>query len=131
MRKFLAICAILLAIGCGDSTSPAGSVAGTWTLQSVNGYPVPFVAPQGPGSAIELTSDVITADAAGAFTQMTVIKTTTNGQETTESIPDSGTYSISGNAVTFTFVSGSPPGTGILDGDTLTVTTDLVLVYRR
>jgi len=127
----LTLCVVLLAIGCGDSTSPTVSAAGTWTLKSVNGFPVPFVAPQGNGDYIELTSDVITATSTGTFTQMTVIKTSTNGQVTTQSIPDNGTYTVSGNTVSFTFTSGSPPGAGTIDGNTLTVTTDITLVYTR
>ena len=131
MRKLVTMCAVVLAIGCGESTSPAVAVEGTWTLQSLNGFPVPFSAPQGNGNYIELTSDVITATSSGTFTQLTVIKTTTNGVVTTESIPDDGTYTVSGNDVTFSFSSGSAPGTGTIDGNTLTVTTDVILVYKR
>jgi hypothetical protein len=131
MRKLLALCVVLLAMGCGDSTAPTVSAAGTWTLKSVNGFPVPFTAPQGNGDYVELTSDVITATATGTFTQTTVVKTSTGGQVTTQSIPDNGTYSVSGNSVTFTFASGSPSGSGTIDGNTLTVTTDITLVYTR
>lgn len=131
MRKLVTMCAAVLAIGCGDSTSPAVSAAGTWTLQSINGFPVPFSAPQGNGNYIELTSDVIVATSSGTFTQMTVITTTTNGVATIDSIPDDGTYSVSGNDVTFSFTGGSPPGTGTISDNTLTVTTDVILVYKR
>jgi hypothetical protein len=126
MRKLLTIGAVLLAIGCGDSTAPAGSVAGTWNLRTVNGFSIPFAS-----NGVELTSDVITASASGTFTQMTVVKKTQGGQVTIDSIPDAGTYTISGHSVTFDFTSASPSGTGILDGNTLTVTTDITLVYRR
>jgi hypothetical protein len=131
MRKLVAVCAVMFAIACSDSTGPGAAVAGTWTLQSVNGFPVPYVAPQGGGNSIELTSDVITATSAGTFTQMTVTKTTTNGAVTIDSIPDAGTYTVSGDAVTFKFDSGSPSGTGTIDGNTLTVNTDIVLIYKR
>jgi hypothetical protein len=131
MRTLLAVCAVLLALGCGDSTAPAGSVAGTWNLKTVNGFSVPFVSPQGGGSTVELTSDVITATASGTFTQMTVVKTTTGGQVTIDSIPDAGTYTISGHTVTFDFTSDAPTGSGDLDGSTLTVRTDITLVYKR
>jgi hypothetical protein len=131
MRKLLAFCAIVVAIGCSDTTAPAGSVAGVWTLKTVNGFPVPFAAPQGGADTIELTSDVITANASGTFTQLTVMKRTTSGVVTIDSIPDAGNYAISGNVVTFDFSSSSPTGQGVLVGDTLTVTTDITLVYRR
>ena len=131
MRKVPAIFAMLLAIGCGNSTGPTVSVTGTWTLETVNGYPVPFVSTQSGGNSDELTSDVITATATGTFTQMTVVKTTKSAQVTVDSIPDAGIYSIRGNAVTFDFASDAPTGTGIVDGNTLTVRTDITLVYKR
>jgi len=132
MRKLMAICALALAVGCGsESTAPTVSVAGTWHLQTVNGFPVPFVSPQGNGDSIELTSDEITADALGNFTQMTVMKTTTGGQVTIDSIPDAGTYTVKRNGVTFIFQSNSPSGAGIIEGNTMTVTTDITLVYKR
>ena len=131
MRKLLAVVITLIAVGCGDSTAPAGSVAGTWTLKTINGFSVPFVSPQSGGNTIELTSDIITATATGTFTQMTVVKTTTGGQVTIDSIPDAGSYTISGHTVTFDFTSDAPTGSGILDGNTLTVTTDITLVYKR
>ena len=131
MRTLLTLCAVLLAIACGDSTGPSASVAGTWTLQSLNGFTVPFKSPQAPGDTIELTSDVIDASASGTFTQMTVVKTTKSGTVTIDSIPDAGSYSVKGNVVTFDFTSDAPNGAGVIDGNTMTVTTDITLVYRR
>ena len=131
MRALITTCAVLLMIGCGDSTGPSASVAGTWTLQSLNGFAVPFKSPRAGGDTLELTSDVITATASGTFTQMTVVKTTTSGLVTIDSIPDAGTYSVKGNVVTFDFTSNAPNGSGLIDGNTMTVTTDIRLVYVR
>lgn len=131
MRALITTCVVLLAIGCGDSTGPAAAVAGTWTLQSLNGFAVPFKSPRAGGDTIELTSDVITATAAGTFTQMTVVTTTTSGVVTIDSIPDAGSYSVKGNVVTFDFTSDAPNGSGVIDGNTMTVMTDIKLVYAR
>jgi len=132
MKRFVAACVVLLAIACGDSTSPSASVAGTWTLQTVNGAPLPFVIAQVGADKIELTSDVITANSNGSFTQMTTVKTTESGQVTTESIPDAGTYTQNGTAVTFTFNSDGSSGTGTLNGNTVTVASQgFSLVYTR
>jgi hypothetical protein len=54
-------------------------------------------------------------------TQMTHFCTTQDGQVTTDSIPNSGTYALNGTAVTFTFDSDGSTGTGSLSGNTLTV----------
>ena len=132
MRRLLAACVALLAIACGDSTSPSASAAGTWTLQTVNGAPLPFVLLQVGADKLELTSDVITANSTGSFTQMTTLKTTEDGQVTTESIPDAGTYTQAGTAITFTFNSDGSTGTGTLTGNTVTVASQgYSLVYTR
>jgi hypothetical protein len=81
---------------------------------------------------LELTSDVITANSTGSFTQMTTIRSTEGGQVTNESIPDAGTYTQAGTAVTFTFNSDGSSGTGTLSGNTVTVASQgYSLVYTR
>jgi hypothetical protein len=63
---------------------------------------------------------------------MTTIKTTEGGQVTTETIPDAGTYTQTGTAVTFTFNSDGSSGTGTLNGNTVTVASQgFSLVYTR
>jgi methyl coenzyme M reductase beta subunit len=63
---------------------------------------------------------------------MTTVKTTESGQVTTESIPDAGTYTQNGTAVTFTFNSDGSSGTGTLNGNTVTVASQgFSLVYTR
>jgi hypothetical protein len=132
MRKLLSLCAILFAIGCGDSTSPILTVAGTWSLQSVDGISLPYILEQVGADKAELTSDVITANSTGSFTETTNIKITEGGQVTNESFPDAGTYTQSGSAVTFTFNSDGSSGTATLNGNTLTMTTaGFSLVYTR
>ena len=127
---------LLLALGTAgcssdDSTGPDISVDGTWTLQTVNGSNLPYVVAQAGNDKVEVTADVLTV-ASGAFTELTTIRVTSGGAVTTQSIPDAGTYSINGTAVTFTFQSDGSTGTGTLNENSLIVVTQgLSLLYRK
>ena len=133
--RIIACLLLLVGAACGgDSpTQPtSNSVAGTWSLQTVNGAALPYVAAQVGLDKVELTSDVITAVASGSFTQITQVRVTQNGQVSTQSIPDAGSYTLNGTAVTFTFNNDGSSGTGSLTGNTLTVAQDgLVFVYKK
>jgi hypothetical protein len=133
--RFMACALLIVAAACGSDgpTQPtSASVAGTWSLQTINGTPLPYVVVQTGVDKVELTSDVITAVASGSFTQITQVRITQNGQVSTQSIPDAGSYSLSGTAVTFTFSSDGSTGTGSLSGNTLTVASDgFAYVYKK
>jgi hypothetical protein len=129
------ILAILSAAGCGgDSTSPAAqSIAGSWTLQSVNGSPLPFIVPQTGADKLEVLSDVLVISGTGSFTQTTSTRTTTNGVPTTQSVVDAGSYTLNGSTVTLHFSSDGFIGTASWSGNTITTVTGegLALVYKR
>lgn len=122
MKKlFFALLAV--AIACSDSTGPTkASVAGTWTLQSINGVTLPVVIDQSLTSKLEITGDVLTVSSSGSFTQATSFRLTQNNVVQTQTIPDAGSYVLSGSTVTFQFQSDGSTGTGTLNGNTMTVT---------
>jgi hypothetical protein len=133
MKKvFFALLALTIACS-SDSTGPtSASVAGTWNLQSVNGAPLPFVVAQTGANKTELTADVLTVTSSGSFTEITTVRTTLNGQVTTQTIPDAGSYVLNGNNVTFQFQSDGSVGSGTVSGSTLTVSTaGLSLIYKK
>lgn len=128
------ILAVLSAAGCAnDSTSPATqSIAGSWTLQSVNGSSMPFIVAQTGTNKTELLSDVIAISGTGSFTQTTSVRTTTNGVPTTQSVADAGSYTLNGSAITLHFNSDGSTGTGSWSGNTITTTDGgFALVYKR
>jgi ABC-type Fe3+-hydroxamate transport system substrate-binding protein len=125
MRRLLvmtfAFATVLLA-GCGSdgSTAPTqASLAGTWSLSTINGSPLPFVL-QASGPKIEIMSDEFTVAANGTFTESTVARVTDGTTVSTITIPDNGTYTLNGTAAVFTFSDGSS-GTGTVSGNTFTV----------
>ena len=133
--RLIACMLLLVGAACGgDSptqpTSP--SVAGTWSLQTINGTGLPYIVAQTGSDKVELTSDVLTVVGSGSFTQITQVRVTQNGQVSTQSIPDAGSYVLNGTAVTFTFNSDGSSGTGSLSGNTLTIAEDgFAYVYRK
>jgi hypothetical protein len=133
--RFIACLLLVVTAACGSDapTQPtSASVTGTWRLQTVNGTALPFVAAQIGSDKVELTSDVLTAVQSGSFTRMTQIRVTQNGQASTQSISDAGSYTLSGTAVTFTFDGDGSSGTGSISGNTLTVAEDgFAYIYKR
>ena len=124
MRRLLPLVALAVAVACGsDSTTQPtiASVAGTWNLQSVNGSPLPFTLTQTGSDRLELLSGVVTANANGTYTEVAQFRTTVNGQSSTSTESDAGTFTLNGTAVSLT---GTQTGNinGALSGNTLTLT---------
>jgi hypothetical protein len=119
--------------GDSDPTAPTqASITGTWTLQTINGTRLPFIVAQTGADKLELTSDVLTVSGTGSFTQTTTLRLTQNGQVTTQSVADAGTYTLNGTAASFRFNSDGSTGTGSISGNTLTVTSEgFALVYTK
>jgi hypothetical protein len=117
----LALCG---ALACGsDATvsepTPA-SLVGTWALHDINGIVLPAVIGQTATTKIEMMSDVVTATAAGTYSIVAQLRTTTNGQVTLSSESDAGTYTLTGNAVVIHSDNGSTIN-GTVKGNTFTV----------
>ena len=123
------------AAACG-SDSPAAptlaSVAGTWNLQTVNGVSLPLVLSQTSTEKHELTALTFDATSTGTFTETDSYRDTVNGVVSTSSTGDSGTYTINGSSITFTFDSDGLSDTGTISGNTLTIISQgIVLVLRK
>jgi lipocalin-like protein len=122
MRRLIPlVLAIAVACGSDSPTQPTNaSIAGTWSLTSVNGAGLPFVVSQTAGDKVELVGDVVTATATGTYTERFTFRETLNGVVTTTDQPDNGTYTINGNAITLhSSTNGSI--TGALNGNTFTL----------
>src|SRR5262245_11718849 len=135
MRRLLAAVALSFAVACGGDSStapPAEQLAGTWTLQTVNGAPLPFVIAQSGTNTLEVLSDVFVIASTGTFTQTTTFRSTVNGVVTTDSIPDTGSYTQSGTTLSLHFNGDGSSGTASWSGNTLTASTGgITAVYKR
>ena len=134
-RIFAVVCtaAMALVAGCGSDgpTLPTqASVAGTWNLTTVNGAPLPFIL-QAANPKTEVLSDQLVVAANGTFTESTQLRYTSGTAVTTETLPDGGTYTLSGSAATLNFNDGTSTA-GIVSGNTFTVATSgISLVWTK
>lgn len=118
--------AIFAIAACSSSTEPGittATVAGTYTLKTVDGLVLPAPAKDGTGAiAGAFTAGTVTLTTANTFTS-TLSYTLTNG--TTGSSPNSGSYSISGSTLTFTPSGGGSAVTAAFSGgNTLTISSN-------
>lgn len=131
-RTLLSVLVSVAALSCGDSTSPANTLIGTWRLQTVSGQPIPYILELDGTRKVELTGETVTLLATGRQTMVTSFRVTENGNVFTESIPAPGNYTINGSTLTLTFDSDTDIYTAIVNGDTMTIDDiGLTFVYRR
>ncbi|MCY7380907.1 MAG: hypothetical protein LH467_16425 [Gemmatimonadaceae bacterium] len=110
----------LLACGGDGSTSPGASIAGAYSLTTVNGAPLPFVAQQAGTYKYEITADTYTLADGATWTEVRADRTTSNGAITTSTKSDAGTWSRNGTSITLTSpANGAVSGT--VSGNTLTL----------
>ena len=133
MRTLIGFLALAITVACGGDgiTDPASvSLAGTYSLKTVNGSPLPFTVSDATGSAT-LTSDVMTVADAGTWTEHYTFRLTVNGTTTNESGDTSGTWSRSGTSVTFK-ADGGTAYTGTFNGSGFTLNDgDHVYVFAK
>ena len=136
MRRLVSLALALVVVACGSdnsSTTPTNSsVAGTWTLQTVNGGALPYTASQTPAK-VEILSNSVTATSAGTWTSTTQIRTTIGtAAPVTATQTDAGTYTLSGNNVAINSTANGVVGAGTISGNTLTLTQAAgVFVYKK
>ncbi|MDB4915462.1 MAG: Lipocalin-like domain protein [Gemmatimonadetes bacterium] len=105
-----------------DATNPTVAVVGTYTLQQVNGGPLPFTVQTGDPK-IEIISEQLTVAAGGSYTVTTMFRHTTGGVASTNPTTDTGTYTISGTTLAF-HDSGGDVGSAMIGTNTLTFQED-------
>lgn len=111
MRKFVFLAAALVALAAcnNDSTSPNGSVSGTYSLHTVNGNPLPFTFNDGS----VLVSDRLSLNNDGTYVD---IASFSNGGTASEQ----GLWSINNNLISFNDQTDNISYQGSLSGNVLT-----------
>ena len=128
-RTLQSLLVLMVIVGCDDSTRPQTTLTGTWSLETVNGKPLPFTLPE-TGEVV--TAEVVTLEASGHFIMTTTFRFTDGNRVFTESVPDTGTYVVKGFTVTLTYNSDGSTDMATVNGDLMTLE-DIgqVWVYRR
>ena len=128
MRRLLvlamALTATLTAVGCSDSTGPAGSLAGTYSLNSINGVTPPVIVSGGPSTGFtkEVIGGSIVLDAQGNYTGTIRYRDTYSGQQPTV-FDDTiyGYWTLSGNQLTLTESATGIQYFGTVSGSSITL----------
>lgn len=128
----IALLGLVAACGGGnDGINEPRSVAGTYTLQTVNGAALPFVVFETAGYKIEVTGASYVLASAGTFSNSASFRETENGVVTTSTETVTGQYTVSGSNVTFTDSDGDVI-TGTLSGNNLQFSEDgMTAVFVR
>jgi hypothetical protein len=129
------ICTVasVLLVGCGSdhATDPAQlGIRSSWNLVTANGAPLPFTVP-GITPRLDVLSDKLVLKTNGTFTESTEARSISGTTVTPQTIPDGGTYTVSGTSATFVFNDGTV-GVGTITATTLSMTLPTVaLVYQK
>ena len=113
---------VLAACGSDSGTNPNNAaIDGTYTLQTVNGSPLPFTIQSGANS-LTLTKDVLTVGSNGSWTESIDYTETFNGQTSSGTDADGGSWTRAGSSVTFySNVTSGNAYTGTFSNDMLTL----------
>ena len=134
--RYLSAALLLVALACGSDKiagppTPA-SVAGRYSLKTVNGAPLPFLIGQVGTSKSEVLADVLVLSANGTFLQTSTIRNTTDGVATTSSSSEPGTFTLTGSTAKFVFDIDGSFGTGTIADRTLTLSGNgFVTIYNK
>ena len=135
MRRFFALFAILFVAvlsGCSDSTGPNASIAGAYSLRTINGASLPFIEYEEPGYREELTAEVLTVNDGGTFSLTSTYRVTDSGVIETFNDTETGTFTRNGTAVNFRFDGSTATATGSYDNNKIIIgITGFSLVYER
>jgi hypothetical protein len=136
----LALFAALAVSGasCSDSTGPGDSLAGTYTLRSINGVNPPVLIYQDATVSSEVVSGQILLDAAGNYQGTIRYRDTYTGSQPQLSDDlTTGYWSLSGNQIALTDNNfPNDPFIGVVSGNTITLTdntggSSFTLVYSK
>jgi len=133
MRKSIGLLIALLGLACGsDKMVGPESVAGNYSLKTVNGLALPFVVIQSGRESLEVTSGALSVNGDNSYVLTFDLRETQDATVTIETTTEEGTYHRSGNALSFHPNDDSGDWSAAYASGTLTMTTDgVTLTFRK
>jgi hypothetical protein len=131
MRKLLM--AVLIIASAGSEEVVGSSTAtGMYVLRTINDAQLPFTLPGGGATKTEVLGDTINLYQGFTYAETRHVRVTANGQTTTQTIEDAGSYSFFGITVTLTSGRGNPERRGRIEATTMTIIEEgLSSKYRK
>lgn len=133
LAKLVTIGLVAFVTACGGDgiSDPGNSVVGTYALKTVNGAALPAVIFEADGYKIEVVAASYVLGAAETFSTSATFRETEAGVVTQSTETTTGTYSVSGTAITFTDSDGDV-FSAVLSGNDLRFSEDgLTAVFTR
>lgn len=134
VARYAALLALPLMIACDDDgTGPTvADVAGTYSLQTVNNEPLPYIIQQATDFRLELTDIFITLNENGTFNEEVWYREVDGAIVTEYPEDDGGTFVVDGDEVELHYTGGGVPLIGTIDGTSLRFSGNgLVFVFRQ
>lgn len=119
MRRYVAALAGLLLIGCSSDSSVSADIdaaVGVYVLQTVDGSPLPFNAGNQGGVDVTIVNDQYTLASGRTYTRSGTLRLTEFGITSTQSVTESGNWTVSGGTLTLTISTSSLGQTGNYSG---------------
>lgn len=122
-RALASMAAAALAGCLGHSTFESNNywMAGTRTLRTLNGAPLPYVMQASGSDTVYLTTDLFTGTDHGTFSEAVTTRTVRSGQVSTQTTTTGGSYALDGTNVTLTYGNSGMPRGGTVSQSTLTI----------
>lgn len=123
VRVMLCIASVGLVTGCvhHSSACPQETPVGAWRLRTINGAPMPFTLSQSGVYKAEMVAVTLDVGADGRFTILSHQRESMSGKVNDETSPDSGSYTLTGPALTLRFQSDGKTTIARLGCQTLTM----------
>lgn len=132
MRRMVIAMLALSSLSCLNDPVGISTTVGKWTLESVNGQPLPYTMSGSGSNKTELISDVLMLYEGFTYDETIQLRTTVNGQATTTLTKEPGPYAISLGALVFQSNKGLPSKIGKVEGNRMTIAeTGFVQVFTK
>ncbi len=132
-RMMLVSFSALALLSCGDDGTgpPEANVTGTYVLESVNGAPLPWRLINPSPTRIEVTAGSLTLSDGTSCTVSLTVRTTEDGEVTTDINSQDCQYTHSHGAITVSYANGSVD-TGLISSSEISLRSDdAIFVFRR
>jgi hypothetical protein len=119
MRRYAAALFGLLLLGCSSDTSVSAGIdaaVGVYVLQTIAGSPLPFDAGNQGGVDVVVVGDQYTLASGRTYTRQGTLRLTQFGVTVTQSVTESGSWSLNAGTLTLTIGNSSLGQTGNYSG---------------
>ena len=122
MRSVLAGLIVVFSAAClGEGLTGSSTITGDYTLRTVNGSPLPYTISGSGANRTEIVGEVITLYQGGTYARSRDSRVIVNGQMTSESSAETGSYTLLGTSVTLVNGANGQATLASINANTMTI----------